>query len=224
MNIDFRDYNRISDTLMYLDNTHIFKFCVNLSYRDKDKNSRNYHSEFKYYLNGETKYSITRRFGFYFLIDSKEYFDDNIMLFPKNMMPLIFLLKNKIMPWYTGNKLFKVVEGQLKIVGKFQSQVFVVDQRKSLQFDPIVCNYNDGDDYGLRITINGVNNFIDMNLDTFLEFYYYITRLDMYNAALNMINYVKEGPHGINLVDMTGNKGYNSYQNKQQGNFFDNIK
>ena len=100
---------------------------------------------------------------------------------------------------------------------------------------PIIITYEDGTlKEGIRMIINNKNNFIDMDINKFMEFYYYICNTDIYCAATNLLNYVKIGPYGMNQSDIGGNSFKEDYYSSNQewneqktfgkrNNFFDSL-
>ena len=52
--------------------------------------------------------------------------------------------------------------------------------------------------------VNHQAEFVDMDIDKFIGFYYLLKNTDMYSAACNLINYVKTMPYGNNVFRMAG--------------------
>ena len=213
----FTEYSKITDTLTYLDSTHALQICVSLMKKNnKDNRIMSYHSEYKYYnsnLERQT-YSIKRNISAYMLINDFEDYDNSILLGFSDIPVLQMLFDQKIMGWFMGaNRLFELVDGKLTLKSNDNAQ-FPLSERSFLEFTPMLIEYTDGTlKEGVRMYMNAYDNFVDMSIDKFMELYYYITRVDLYNAALNMLNYVKIQPYGINVFDMTEKQ--ESYFDKQ---------
>ena len=48
MSIEFVDYNKITDVMMFMSDNIQLKLVVNLNRKDKNGNDRSFHSEYKY--------------------------------------------------------------------------------------------------------------------------------------------------------------------------------
>ena len=63
--MEFTDYNKITDILMYLNDKIRLSLVVKLNSKDKNNNERNFHSEYHYpnEYKGIDRYSVTRNFS-----------------------------------------------------------------------------------------------------------------------------------------------------------------
>lgn len=220
--IHFFDYDKITDTLMFFTQTVALKFGVNLS---KTKNDKRYpfHNEYAYMSNGHKAYSIKRSINCWFLIDDSNNFENNILIRPQDVTLLQLLLTNNVIPWIIGeNRIYGMNdENRLILKGKFTKVDFPLSDYKFISFLPIVIEYTDNTSKeGIRLIINNKDNMIDININQFLEFYYYIMNVDMYSAATNLLNYVKMKPYGENMYDMT----IQSQSARNNNEFFKNLK
>lgn len=215
-NVDsFLNYDKISDTLIYLTNDVVLRFNVNLAKKSKDNKRVPFHSEYAYttakYGTPQTIYSIKRNFTYYFTIDDTRDFMNNVLLRAQDVFMLLYLLNHQVLPWFMGNnRIFGFnKQNQLNIIGKYTQVEFPLNDYKYMMFLPIILTYEDGTSKeGVRMIINQQNNAVDIDINKFFEFYYTIKNTDMYNAALSMINYVKTTPYGQNLVSMDNNNPY----------------
>ena len=71
---------------------------------------------------------------------------------------------------------------------------------------------------GIRMYINSDDTYVDYDINKFMEFFYYMMNTDMYNAAQNMIQYIKTQPYGTNLKDLNSKK--EDDDSKKVKNFF----
>lgn len=231
--INFLDYDKISDTLMYFCQEISLKFCVGLSRKDKLGNIVHFHNEYKYENSklNKTSLSIKRNINPYFMIDDSTNFDNSIMIRVSDIILLRMVMEKITIPWFIGvNRIFGFdKEKKLQIKGKWTPADFVLSDYKYISFAPIVIVYENGSTKeGVRMTVNDKSNYVDMDINRFLEFYYYITNTDVYNAAIGLLNYVKQGPYGVNLTDMNNNSyrdtdwGNNEYKSNAK-NYFDTI-
>lgn len=238
--ITFLDYDKISDTIMYLSKTVTLNFCVSLTRRNTNTNKIvPFHSEYIYNSDYKNKkcYSIKRNFNAYFIINDYNDYNNSVMIRPQDIVFLQMLLQNNVIPWFIGSKrIFSIdSDGKIIIKGKYSPAEFPVSEYKYISMLPIIITYEDGTlKEGIRMIINNKNNFIDMDINKFMEFYYYICNTDIYCAATNLLNYVKIGPYGMNQSDIGGNSFKEDYYSSNQewneqkdsgkrNNFFDSL-
>ena len=223
--IVFTDFDKISDTILYFSNDITLSICMQLNRKTNDKGIRNFHSEFHYTSSNLNKnsYSIKRDLRPYFMINDIKDFRNSVILRANDVWLLKMLIDNKIMPWFVGNSriFFFDENNKLQIKGKWDIQEFKLSDYMFLAFAPIVVRYEDGTDKeGIRMLVNSKDRFVDMSIDTFISFYYFIANTDLYNAGANMANYIKTMPYDVGIVDMNGNGNidrYNSYDDDDWG-------
>lgn len=225
MGLIFTDFDKITDIVMYLSSDITLNICLVLNKKNKDGNYQSFHSEYKY-LNtaGKNCYSIKRNIQPFFQIsDSKDY-KNNVMIKAQDVIMLKMLIENNVLPWYMGNTriYFFDKDNKLQIKGKYEFQNISMSDYAFLAFAPIILRYEDGTEKeGVRMLINSRDRFIDMQIDTFLAFYYNITSIDLYTAGVNMVNYVKTQPYDVNIISMGGSYDegrFNSYDDDFKGN------
>ena len=228
--ISFIDYNKIQDNLVYFSKVYSLKFNVVLKRRDKNGNWISNFNEYgyKYSDSNELQYVIKRNISYYYSIDSKENYENGVMITVRDIEPLKMLIDNQIMPWFIGpNRIFNKVKNKLVISGKFENAEFPISESKYLIFYPIVLDFEDGKSIeGIRIEINTPENYIDISVSKFMEFIYYIKNVDMYNAACNMITYVKTPPYLQNYNEFGDELTVSNHYSKSRQpvkNFFDNM-
>lgn len=207
--ITFLDYDKISDTLIYFSQEITLKFNVQLGKKDKDGRRKFFHREVAYeskYSNVGPVVSIKRDMYFYFSIDDTRNYLNNIMIGIQDIPLLKMLIDNNIIPWFIGNKkIFGLSpdDGKIILTGKWKRQQFTLSDYKYIEFMPIVILYEDDKtNYGIRMIINDPDNFVDMDLNKFMSFYYIVTNTDMYSAASNLVCYTKQEPYGLNMYSM----------------------
>ena len=229
--IIFLDYDKISDTLIYFSQEITLRFNVQLGRKDKDGKRKFFHRETAYeskYSNVGPVASIKREMNFFFSIDDSRDYLNNIMIGIQDVFLLRILMEKNIIPWFIGNKnIFGLSpdDGKLIITGEWKLQQFTLTDYKYLQFEPIILDYEDGKSgYGIRMTVNHPENFVDIDLNRFMAFYYIISNTDMYSAANSMVCYVKQEPYGINMYNMLGEGRTIGNQKVNNGkSFFDKL-
>lgn len=224
----FINYDRISDTLMFLSPGVTLKFVVDLTRLDRFDNEKSFHSETKFQSKkfGRDSYSITRSYNCYYAINFKDDFSLGCMLRPADVQVLNMLIDTSIMPWYVGNnRVFNMIEDKMVINKPYTDVTLPLSEVAYIRFNPVVINYEESNSYkeGIRLEINGRDNCIDITLDKFMEFVYIMQNTDMITLASTMLTYVKCPPYQVNASNFGGG-GLNSNRGgytKNKGNFFD---
>ena len=230
MGIIFSDFDKISDTILYFSNDVTLSICMTLNKKSSKDSSKiiNFHSEYKYTSKNLYKesYSIKRNLQAFFSINDLKDFRNSVILRTNDIYFLKMIIDNNIMPWFIGNNriFFFDDKKQLQIKGKWDIQEFRINEYSFLAFAPIVLRFEDGTSKeGIRMLLNSKDRFVDMSIDIFISFYYYITNTDLYNAAANMANYVKMAPYDVGIYDMNGN-GYDERFNQFEDDDWNSAK
>lgn len=239
--IRFEEYDRISDTVLYLNGEVTLKFNVTLAKKDMSGGRRFFAYETEYtsrYIGTNVARAINRNITYYWTIDIKKRFGDGLLINNNDIYFLRYLWKNQIEPWFFSRekRVFGIKDNMLIMKGKYSPAVYAISETKALSFEPLVLSYEDGTyKEGCRISINNVES-IDITVDKLVQLFQILLETDMYNAALTLINYVKAQPYGVNIFKQQGlGGGYNNAGNwndlaednpneKGKNNFLDNAK
>lgn len=223
---NFLDYDRITDTLMYFNQFVTLNFCVNLTRKNKNTGQlTHFHSEYRYeneYLGKESQ-SIKRFVDGYFMINDSRDYTNSIIITAKDILMLRFVLSDKVFPWFVGKKKVFAFDNTNKLMlrGNWKTVEFPLSEYKYINFKPILLTYEDGTyKEGLRMIINSSDNILDIDINKFFEFYYYMFNVDMYLASITLLNYVKMIPYDCNCIDVSRGNNMNDNSNKKRG-FFD---
>ncbi len=202
------DYDKITDSLMYLSNGASIQFSVNLKYTTKTGETRSFHNE---YIYGNGSVSIKRQYDFCIIIKLL----DQYVMITINDIYLIRMQLDKIEKWFTATKTFGIKNQQLFVVNKKKPiRIYGLVQRKWLEFEPIVITYEDGmQEQGVRMTLSDYNYFVDIGVNKFFGMKYLFDTVDMFQMAQNMLNYVGRPERGTNITDL---RDQNSYEHQQQ--------
>lgn len=212
MGIDFTEYDRITDTLMWLTDNITLGFTVGLSRKGKNGERTFYHYESQYASDkfGSPLRSIKRQLSYAFTLDCKDDFTAGMMFRPQDVELLIRIIDQKVLPWFFGNdkdNAFKIVSGKY-ILKDFTPATFIQTYstgNRWMSFQPEVYSdqYTELESMAIRIELSSGITFI-LPLDKFMGFYNIISRTDMYSVACSLCNYVKTGPYGINTFSNQG--------------------
>lgn len=207
--IDFTEYDRITDTLLYFNDDCVLNFTVALSRKSRTGERIFYHYESMY---GSDKYggklrSIKRYMNFYFVIDIKSDFNKGFIIRPQDAEMLTRLIEAKVLPWYFGNQnqvAFQIINDKLALTSYepvIYTQAGLYDT-KYLSFEPVVLSENDLDIRGVRMDLSTGYSFT-ITIDKFMGFFRLLNS-DMYTAATGLLTYAKSEPYGINSHTLQG--------------------
>lgn len=204
--IEFDDYDKISDDMMYLGNNISLRFNVLLSRKASmtDNTRRFFHSEFRHkskFMDADSAISIKRSFSYYISIDvGGERWDSSIMIRIQDILILRDLLK-QVTKWLMDGKTFEVIDGNLICHKRKSIKLDNMPDGKYILFDPIVLEYNSVQRTGIRMSLSSNDVYVDMNTDAFFGFKYLIDTVDMFSCAQNMLNYIGRPDYGYNLTN-----------------------
>lgn len=204
MQIEYVDYDKITDDMMYLGNNVNMRFNVLLS--KKFSNTENirkfFHSEYRYaskYDDTLAGVTIKRTFPYYISIDvGGENWDRSVMIRIQDII-LLREITSMASKWIMDDT-FEIKDGKLVCHRKNTLKMPLPDN-KYLWFDPVIIEWNGVQNQGIRITISDPAIYVDMVSDSFLGFKYLIDTVDMFGYAQNMLNYLGRPENGFNLSD-----------------------
>lgn len=219
--INFSDYDKITDILMWLSDNITLNFVVSLNKTTKLGTKKFFHYETMYgvdkFTNNPNR-SIKRNMNFYFVIDNRDNFANGLLLRPQDVYTLDMLITNEVLPWYFGTKeqlAFRIINKELKLA-EYTPVTWAQSDIKYITFEPYVYEFEDGTSaQGIRWVLYS-GDVILMSLDKFLGFLQLI-RSDMYAIACANVTYAKTQPYGINVYDSRGlGGGRNAQQDSSE--------
>lgn len=225
------DYDRISDTVFWLNKDWVVKFVVRLNRYTENRGKENYHKEFGYSAKNGFAVSINRDFDYFLQIESvrkdNNGFKDQIQITQNDIYFLQFKL-NKASKWFTGAKsIFAKSSNGAMVPTKTYSEKIDISFGKYIEIEPAVVKYDNGNYItGVRFYMNSdaVNFFIDVN--KFLSFNYFISNFNMYLAAQGLLSYLGRPENGTNYVSFNSlpkNGNRNNYNNSNNSSFFSKV-
>lgn len=206
--IEYHDYDKISDDILYLGSKLYLRMNVSLS--SKDNHMRyHFHREFNYdseYADDDNGLvSIKRSFNYYLTFDKIDE-KKSIIIRPQDMI----LLQNKlskVTEWF-DNGTFGVVDEQIAILKKRRPIVVSgLVQNQYLQFEPMIIEYEDPPVkiQGIQITLGDPMIYASVNVDNFFGMVYTLSNFRMFESAQQMINYLGRPDFGTNLAELRSN-------------------
>jgi hypothetical protein len=235
--IDYSEYDRITDTLMYLSDDIAVNFTLALSRKSRNGERLFYHYESMYGSDkfGSSQRSIKRNMNFYFVIDIRSNFNAGFIIRLQDKEMIVRLIESKVLPWYFGNaaeQAFQIIGDKISLTD-YQPVIYTqagLYDTKLLSFEPVVYIENELECRGIRLSLS-TGYSVSISIDKFMGFYS-LLKSDMYAIAASMATYAKTQPYGINSHNMSGlgakpptllnenwkSKGFNS------NSFLDNVK
>ena len=121
--------------------------------------------------------------------------------------------------WLTS--LFKYQDDKLIISGTWNENILYLNEYSTIKFEPNICIYGDNTyKEGVRIYINDESLFFDLDIDRFMELYYIIDNMDMYQNAIILLNYISPKEYGNNLSYLGNNPENGGYSKTESNGFF----
>jgi len=240
-NIDFTEYDRVQDILMYLTDKITLSFVVALSKKNLGGQRSFFHYETQYTSDsyGTQLRSIKRNMSYYFLISNKDIFGSGIVLRPQDVEILIMLIEQRVIPWFFGTQeqhAFHMVDNKL-VLKEFTPVIYTQSDTKFIGFEPIVYHYENSDQFA-----EGVNLLFTqgescpLTVDKFMGLFN-VLKSDMYNIACQLCTYAKVPPYGVNVFkpvglgsspnqqrNDTGWSNQNNYKGFGANSFLENAK
>ena len=200
------EYEQISDDLMILDiQSATLRFNVKLLHKTLSGYGESFHKEFKYnskFINKSVGYSIRRNFTYFLSINGIRNYSNNMPLsITINDMILFKAYITNAYKWITSSDIYAIKNNELVIKGHHDPLIMNTIYNKRIMFEPIiVTKTNDLKTQGIRMTIQDECNNgdwkINIDANTFAGLIYLVDSIDMYNAALSLINYLPRPEFG----------------------------
>ena len=223
----FSDYERATDTLLFLSDQFTLDFVVLFAAKDKFGQRSFFHSESEYEsdkYNGYGKYRSIRRkmTHFYFAINNKKAFDGSFTIRMQDIPFIKNLFDNIVLTWYDPvNGIFSEIDKKLIISGTYAPVLYAKNEYQYLKIEPLVFTLeNNQYKQGARITVNSDNAYADIDIDKLYGLYYILTHTDMYTAACSIATYTKVPPYDVNtwtrpnVGGLASGYATNSYDNR----------
>jgi hypothetical protein len=217
--INYTDFDKITDTILFLDTYHTLDFSTRLSTKDKNGYRRFYEFQTQYqtnqFLDTNIGRSIKRSMSFYYVINNRQIFTGSIILRVNDVYILHQVLETQAMFWFFGSsRIYSEKDDRLYIKGQYTPVEYIKDLQSWLKFEPIILQNEDGSfKEGVRMYICSNEDYVDMNIDKFLEFFGYLNYQNMYLQAEAQCNYVKIAPYLSNNIIVSGGLGSGGMNN-----------
>ena len=246
--VNITDYHKLSDILYWFGQRVVLKMNVILSSSNSRTGERSFfHSETQYRTKDGTEVrSINRNIQFFLTIEKYETGNYSSIMIRITDMYILQNILETVRMWIDGpskvNAFLRTKDGQFHV--KNPTPKTCLDglaENKYILFEPVVVQFDESSDttIGVRLTLGSPDNYIDISADKFYGFYYLITKTDMYNAALNMINYlghpvlgqlskdISVYRHGMSQQELestvSGGNNNRQIKKKQVTSFFDKM-
>ena len=221
------DYEKISDTCMWLSNEFMIKFNVELNKHSDKYGKNNFHKEIGYQVNGEYRVNINRDFIYYLSIESVHRNMDGNKLQIRITITDIYFLKYKleeVIQWFVNQKyqnLFMKKDGKIITTIKVDPIIVNLAFNNYIEFEPSIFSFENNPEQitGVKVYLGSDNISFFMNVNTLFGFKYFIDIFNMYQSAQNMLNYIGRPENGTNYT------GYeqNYKQRKESQSFFNRV-
>lgn len=222
--MEFFKVDKISDDVYNIGPNVLLKFNVSLSKISNGKRYH-YHKEYEYASKGisspKTLVTIKRSFDYYLSIENAQKDQDGNKLFIRigpSEYPIFMKALDESIAWFTDSKyskLFANDNGRVVLVSPIPSFTMRnLPMSKYIEFTPVIIDRgmaNADKEPGVRIYFSSPSNYIDINLDRLMGLHYTVSKFNMYQCALSLINYLQRPEFGTNRFEM--DFGHTSYEN-----------
>ena len=214
--MEFNKIDKVSDELCAIGPNVILKFNVSLS---KTSNGKRYHfhKEYEYPSRGITEQptlvTIKRSFDFYLSIESMQKDSKGYKIFIRIGAAEYMKVKQSLetaISWFTDKKYEKLFaydkDKRIILMNPIpEIEIPNLPMNTYIKMYPIVIERGTtaaDQEPGIRMELDSPYTYVDMKLDKLMEIYYFISRIDMYQAALSIVNYVQRPDFGTNRFVM----------------------
>lgn len=238
------DYDKISDDIYYIggNGRFVLKMNVSLARKREDGGRSHFYHEYQY----DSKYndtgqvlSIRRSYDYYLTLESYEDKTgmNGILIRPQDMILLRAKLA-EVWEWFNSGDIFAQKKDKIIIVKRPPAIIAGgFPEMKSIRFEPIVIDYETGQQaLGVRVTLSN-NIYSDVNIDKFSGLVYIINSFDMVASAQMMLAYMGRPDPGTNRFELDKNAaGFKEDEvpestiksrtlpNRNKRSFFDMVK
>lgn len=196
---DFNDYNKMSDTMMYLTPDTTLRLTVLLSRMGLNNAKRSFHNE----VQSNNGFKLKREIlSFYSIEKSGENYYCSVILRPQDMLTGLRSFKN-VLTWFESGNCFIIKDGVLTINPVDPIKISGLAYDQYLLFEPILYKNEDDDKFGpgLRIYLGSSDMSIDISAAKYYEMVFLLDG-DMFSRSQNMINYFGKPEFGTNVYVM----------------------
>lgn len=214
--VEWLKTEKISDDMYALGPNVVLRFNVHLA-RTTNNNRYHFHKEFEYSskANGfESLVTIKRTFDFYLSLENCQK-DSNgnkvfIRIGPAEYINFKTALETAI-SWFRDEyyeTLFVYDSGKLIMTQPIPEYIVSnLPMNKYIKFEPVIIDKglaNADKEPGIRIELSDDSSYVDITLDKFMGLYYLVSNLNMYQAAITVVNYLGRPPFGTSRITMEG--------------------
>ena len=221
VSVEHNEYEKITDTCMWLNNTHLLKFNVELNSHPKNAEKINFHKEIGYEVSNEFRVNIYRDFNYYLSIESakRSAINGGYKQQIKIGVDDIYFFRYKLheaCKWFTEQSIFAKKDGRIFIPVKVDSLIVKVQFGQTIEIEPAIMTLDNQDQIiGVNMYFNSSSDGIFININKLLALTYFIDTFNMYQSAQIMINYLGIPKLACNFIDLTNKKKFLDPSNNQ---------
>lgn len=201
------DYEKLTDNIYFLGNNTVLRLNVILASKREDNTRYSFHQEYEYttskYMNKNRVVTLRRSFDYYLSIENLKatpYNDKEfIMVRIQDMCHFIGKIQ-QASKWFLDpsfRTLFATSKGKLTVLDRVPPiEMFI--NGKCLRLEPVIIDYADNTIEGVRMFLNSETNYIDISLDRFMGLLYLVERINLFESAQLLVNYLGRPDYGTN--------------------------
>ena len=213
--MEFLKIDKLSDELYSIAPNLVLKFNVGLSRISKDGKRSHFHREYEYKNRNinEPLVTIKRSFDYYVSIESQSSMDGDkvfIRIGPQEYLMVKSVLE-EVISWFNDKKYSKLYmkdHGKLVMLEPIPTAIASpLPQNKYIKFYPTIIDIgmaNDDKEPGITIELSPSYK-VDLLIDRFMGLFYIFSSINMYQSAVELINYLERPELGTNRFVMGDN-------------------
>lgn len=203
-----QNYEKISDTCLWLSGEFVLKFNVELYKKSKQGQRYNFHKEIGYTVDDQLRININRDFISYLSIESikRDGAGNKVQIrIDQNNIYFLRYRLHEVANWFISKEyesLFIKKDRKIYITQTVEPIKIQVMFGNYIEFEPAVITYPgmiEEQTNGVNVYLNNDGVCFFMSVNTLLNFMYFIDTFNMYQSAQLMLNYIGRPDNGTNI-------------------------
>lgn len=199
--IGYKNYDKLTDDIFHVGGNLILRMNVVLSKTDKHGNRYFYHNEFMYksnkYLDSNELITLRRSFDYFLTLENikkiKGREKESILIRLQDIMNLRMHIE-KATKWFTDKEFEDMYaydnNNRMVLLGTpTPISIKGLAAGKTIEIEPTVIDYDNNSTIGVRLYLNGPENYSDITVDKLMGLHYTFSCINMYQSAQLLLNY-----------------------------------
>lgn len=205
-------YNKISDDIYMIGHNAMLKMNVSLYSNSENYGKISYHKEFEYYdqVSQSNMITMKRGYDYYLSIENMRSIEGSAKEFIRIGMREIMLVRqafNAAVTWFTSKEyedIYAYSKNKLIMARKTDPiEINNLPMGKFIILEPIIVEYNEQQDRGVRVYLSSSGNYADLSMYNFMGLTQTLNDVNMILCAQSMLTYLGRPEFGTNMHSFT---------------------